>query len=103
MEERFSSARVGAGWENGNTRSPWGQCDPTLWRIKLWGWISPGTARRKPGGAGTRKQWKVLEKEQDRWVQNFREDPGRRPWTALEKRQPRTHRAAAWQVLGPHC
>lgn len=54
-------------------------------------------------GAGTGKQWKVLEKEQDRRVQNFREDPGRRLWTALEKRGPGVRRATGWQVLGPHC
>ena len=37
MEGWFSSVRVGAGWENGNTRSPWDQCDLTLGWIKLWG------------------------------------------------------------------
>ena len=66
MEERFSSARGGAGWENGNTRSPWDQCDPTLWRIKLWGWIRTGTARRKPGGGGGHQET----------VEGFRERAG---------------------------
>lgn len=37
MEGWFSSVRVGAGRENGNTRSPWDQCDLTLGWIKLWG------------------------------------------------------------------
>lgn len=57
-----------------------------------------GSGLERPGespgvGAGTRKQWKVLEKEQDRWVQDCREDPGRSLWTALEKRGPGTLRA----------
>lgn len=37
MEGRFSSIRVGAAWENGDTWSPWGQCDLTSGWIKLWG------------------------------------------------------------------
>ena len=101
MEERFSSARGGAGWENGNSgisvTRPCGRSSS-----------GGGSGLERPGespgvGVGTRKQWKVLEKEQDRWVQDFREDPGRRLWTALEKRGPGTLRAAAWQVLGPYC
>lgn len=37
VEGRFSSVRVGAAWENGDTWSPWGQCDLTSGWIKLWG------------------------------------------------------------------
>ena len=37
VEGWFSSVRVGAAWENGDTRSPWGQCDLTSGWIKLWG------------------------------------------------------------------